>query len=211
MTKRSLALSTDLYELTMAAGYFVNDVRATATFELFVRDLPPHRAYLIVGGLDQALAYLETLRFTDEDIAYVHRLPAFRGVPQAFFDHLRTLRFSGEVWAIPEGTPAFNNEPLLRVTAPILEAQLVETALLATINFQTMIASKASRVVTAAAGRSVIEFGSRRAHGTEAALYAARAAYIGGCVGTSNVEAGLRFGIPTVGTIAHSWVMSFDE
>ncbi|HVN87014.1 MAG TPA: nicotinate phosphoribosyltransferase [Candidatus Binatia bacterium] len=211
MTTRSLALSTDLYELTMAAGYFVNDIRATATFELFVRDLPPDRGYLLVAGLEQALAYLETLHFTDEDIAYLRALPAFANVPLAFFDHLATLHFSGEIWAIPEGTPAFTNEPLLRVTAPILEAQLVETALLATINFQTLIASKAARVVSAAAGRGVIEFGSRRAHGTEAAMYAARAAYIGGCEGTSNVEAGLRFGIPTVGTIAHSWVMSFED
>lgn len=208
---RSLALATDLYELTMAAAYFVNHVGAIATFELFVRELPPGRAYLITAGLDQALAYLETLQFTGADIDYLRGLRAFHAVPPAFFEHLRTLRFRGEVWAMPEGTPAFANEPLLRVTAPILEAQLVETALLATINFQTMIASKAVRVVNAAAGRSVIEFGSRRAHGTEAALYAARAAYVGGCAGTSNAEAGRCFGLPVVGTIAHSWVMTFDD
>ncbi len=208
---RSLALATDLYELTMAAGYFANRVTAVATFELFVRDLPRHRSYLIAAGLEQALAYLRELRFSEEDIAYLRRHPALQAVPAAFFDFLRDLRFTGEVWAIPEGTPFFQNEPLLRVTAPIIEAQIVETFLLATINFQTAIASKATRVVGVAGGREVVEFGSRRAHGTEAALHAARAAYLAGCSATSNVEAGLRFGIPTTGTMAHSWVMSFDD
>jgi nicotinate phosphoribosyltransferase len=208
---RAPALATDLYELTMAAAYFVNRIAATATFELFVRELPHNRSYLITAGLEQALEYLGGLRFSDREIDYLRRHPVLQGVPAAFFDFLRDLRFSGEVWAIPEGTPVFQNEPLLRVTAPIIEAQIVETSLLATINFQTMIASKAARVVAAAAGRDVIEFGSRRAHGTEAALYAARAAYVGGCTGTSNVEAGLHFGIPTSGTMAHSWVMTFDD
>jgi nicotinate phosphoribosyltransferase len=208
---RAPALATDLYELTMAAAYFVNRIAATATFELFVRELPQHRSYLIAAGLEQALEHLRDLRFSDEDIGYLRHHAAFQTVPDAFFGFLRELRFSGEVWAIPEGTPVFHNEPLLRVTAPIIEAQIVETSLLATVNFQTMIASKAARVVAAAAGRDVIEFGSRRAHGTEAALYAARAAYVGGCAGTSNVEAGLRFGIPTSGTMAHSWVMTFDD
>jgi nicotinate phosphoribosyltransferase len=211
MPPRSPALATDLYELTMAAAYFANHVTDNATFELFVRELPANRNYLIVAGLEQALDYLHALRFSEEDIDYLKRHPVFRSVPPAFFEFLRDLRFTGEVWAIPEGTPVFQNEPLLRVTAPIVEAQIVETFLLATINFQTMIASKASRVVSAAAGRDVIEFGSRRAHGTEAGMYAARAAYVGGCAGTSNVEAGLRFGVPTSGTIAHSWVMSFDD
>ena len=129
----------------------------------------------------------------------------------AFYEYLHAFRFTGEVWALPEGTPAFQTEPLLQVTAPIIEAQVVETFVLATINFQTLIASKAARIVAAAQGRTIVEFGSRRAHGTEAALYAARAAYIGGCGGTSNVEAGLRFGIPVFGTIAHSWVMTFAD
>ena len=195
----------------MAAAYFVNRIAATATFELFVRELPQNRSYLIAAGLEQALEYLRDLRFSDEGINYLRRHAAFQAVPAAFFAFLRDLRFSGEVWAIPEGTPVFQNEPLLRVTAPIIEAQIVETSLLATLNFQTMIASKAARVVAAAAGRDVIEFGSRRAHGTEAALYAARAAYVAGCAGTSNVEAGLHFGIPTSGTMAHSWVMTFDD
>lgn len=208
---RSLALATDLYELTMAAAYYTQGIGLTATFELFVRELPASRRFLLVAGLEQALEYLEHLRFTEEDIAYLRRHPMFASVRDDFFDFLRSFRFSGEVWAMPEGELAFANEPLLRVTAPIVQAQIVETFLLATVNFQTMIASKAARVVWAAAGRPVIEFGSRRAHGTEAAMYAARAAYIGGCGGTSNVEAGLRFGIPTFGTIAHSWVMSFED
>ena len=195
----------------MAAAYFVNRVAATATFELFVRELPHTRGYLIAAGLEQALEYLHDLRFSAEDIAYLQRHPSFQAIPASFFDFLRALRFSGEVWAIPEGTPVFQNEPLVRVTAPMIEAQIVETALLATINLQTMVASKAARVVAAAAGRDVIEFGSRRAHGTEAALYAARAAYVGGCSGTSNVEAGRRFDVPTSGTMAHSWVMTFDD
>jgi nicotinate phosphoribosyltransferase len=211
MESRSLALATDLYELTMAAAYFASRVTATASFELFVRELPAGRTYLLAAGLEQALAYLETLHFSEEDIAYLREHPAFQGVQPDFFGYLRGFRFTGEVWAIPEATPIFQNEPLVRVTAPAIAAQIVETFLLATINFQTMIASKAARVVHAAAGRAVIEFGSRRAHGTEAALYAARAAYVGGCTGTSNVEAGLRFRLPTFGTMAHSWVMTFDD
>lgn len=195
----------------MAAAYFVSRFAATASFELFVRTLPQSRNYLVVAGLEQALAYLEDLRFTEEEIAYLRQLPAFGSIPEAFFGYLRDFRFTGEVWAIPEGTPAFQNEPLLRVTAPIIEAQLVETFLLATINLQTMIASKAARVVAAAGGRDVVEFGSRRAHGMEAALYVARAAYIAGCAGTSNVEAGWRFGIPVSGTVAHSFVMAFPD
>jgi len=195
----------------MAAAYFCNDIRAVATFELFVRELPADRRFLLVAGIEQILEYLEELRFTDEDIAYLRAHPSFASVPQDFFDYLEEFRFTGEVWAMPEGTPAFAGEPIVRVTAPILQAQIVETFLLATVNFQTMIASKAARVVGAARGKPVIEFGSRRAHGSEAAMYAARAAYIGGCTGTSNVEAGLRFGVPTFGTIAHSWVMSFDD
>lgn len=211
LAPRSLALATDLYELTMAAAYFAHRIESIATFELFVRELPAKRRFLLVAGVDQVLDYLEALRFTDEDIAYLMQHPAFRAVPREFFESLRSFRFTGDVWAMPEGTVAFANEPLVRITAPILQAQIVETFLLSTINFQTMIASKAARVVHAAQGRPVIEFGARRAHGTEAAMYAARAAYIGGCAGTSNVEAGLRFGVPTFGTVAHSWIMSFDD
>ncbi len=211
MLKRSYNLSTDLYELTMAAAYFENQIRHPATFELFVRRLPPERNYLIAAGLEQVLDYLESLRFTDAEVEYVRSHPSFAHVSREFFDYLKSLRFTGEVWAMPEGTAVFANEPLLRVTAPVIEAQIIETFLLTTINLQTLIASKAARVVTAAAGRSVIEFGTRRAHGSEAGLLAARAAYIGGCIGTSNVEAGFLFGIPTFGTLAHSFVMLFDQ
>ncbi len=204
-------LLTDLYKLTMAAAYFENNIDATASFELFVRTLPRERAYLLLAGLEQALEFLETLQFKPAEIEFLRQHPVFRHVSDTFFDSLKTLRFTGEVWAVPEGTPVFAQEPLLRVTAPIIEAQIVETFLLTTLTFQTMIATKAARVVEAAKGRGVVEFGSRRAHGTEAGVLAARAAYIGGCIGTSNVEAGYRFGIPTYGTVAHSFVMAYDS
>src|SRR5579863_3250810 len=204
-------LLADLYELTMAAGYLETRFEARATFELFVRSLPPKRNFLIAAGLEQALEFLETLRFSPEDIAYLRKHPAFARISANFFEYLAGFRFTGDVWAMPEGTVCFPGEPLLRVTAPIAEAQIVETALLATMSFQTMIASKAARVVKAAAGRPVVEFGTRRAHGTESGVLAARAAYIGGCLGTSNVRAGQLFGIPTYGTQAHSWIMAHDK
>ncbi|MBI3048165.1 MAG: nicotinate phosphoribosyltransferase [Acidobacteria bacterium] len=203
----SLALSTDLYELTMMAGYYTAGLDAPATFELYVRELPPNRSFLVAAGLEQALAYLEGLRFTDEHIAHLRGLPALRGVRREFFDeYLPRFRFSGDVWAVEEGIPVFPPAPLLRVTAPLPEAQLVETALLALVAFQTSVASRAARIVEAAAGREVVEFGARRAHGIEAGVLAARAAVIGGCDSTSNVEAGRRYGIPVSGTMAHSWV-----
>jgi nicotinate phosphoribosyltransferase len=204
-------LLADLYELTMAAGYLETHFEARATFELFVRSLPPKRNFLIAAGLEQALEFLETLRFSQEDIAYLRRHPAFARISPNFFEYLAAFRFSGGVWAMPEGTVCFPREPLLRITAPIAEAQIVETALLATISFQTMIASKAARIVKAAAGRPVVEFGSRRAHGIESGVLAARAAYIGGCLGTSNVRAGQLFNIPTYGTQAHSWIMAHER
>ena len=206
------ALRTDLYELTMAAGYAAAGKKdEIATFELFVRKLPAHRTYLIAAGLQQAAEYLRNLRFEPEEIAWLRTLVQFRNAPPEFFSLLEDLRFTGDVFAMPEGTPLFQGEPLMTVRAPIIEAQIAETYLLSIISFQTMIASKASRVVEAAAGRTVVEFGARRAHGPEAGLLAARAAYIGGCDGTSNVEAGYRFGIPVYGTQAHSWVLSFPE
>jgi nicotinate phosphoribosyltransferase len=204
-------LATDLYQLTMAAGYYLNGRNERASFELFLRRMPKDRSYLIVAGLEQALEYLEDLKFTREEIDYLRGLPTFEPIGDEFFEYLARFRFSGDVWAMPEGTVAFAGEPLLRVTAPLIEAQIVETFLLSTINFQTMIASKASRVVGAAAGRSVIEFGARRCHGFGAAIDAARAAFIGGCVGTSNVEAGRRYGLPLHGTTAHSWTMAFEQ
>ena len=205
------ALLTDLYELTMAAAYFEEKFAANATFELFVRSLPPERGFLVAAGLEQALDFLEHVRFRDDDIEYLRQQPVFRHISAAFFDYLKNFRFTGEVWAVPEGTPVFGEEPLLRVTAPIIEAQIVETFLLSTLTFQTMIASKAARVMKAAEDRPVVEFGSRRAHGTEAGVLAARAAYIGGCTGTSNVEAGRRFGIPIFGTLAHSFIMAYTN
>jgi len=206
-------LSTDLYELTMAAGYLaVGDETTRASFELFVRDLPPTRGYLVAAGLEQAVSYLESWRCTPDEIAYLRTVPALHGVGPDFFDHyLPGLRFSGDVWAVSVGTPMFAGEPILRVTAALPDAQLVEMALLSTVLFQTSIASKAARVTQAARGRPVIEFGGRRAHGPDAAMYAARAACLGGCEATSNVEAGFRFGVPVSGTMAHSWVMAESD
>lgn len=208
---RQSALLTDLYELTMAAAYFENDLRPQATFELFVRKLPANRGYLVAAGLEQALDYLETLHFTEEEVDFLRRHPVFANVGDGFFSYLKSLRFTGEVWAVPEGTPVFSEEPLLRVRGPIIEAQIVETFLISTLAFQTLVATKAARVVEAAQGRSVVEFGTRRAHGPEAGVLAARAAFIGGCIGTSNVEAGRRFGLPTYGTVAHSFVMAYED
>ena len=207
--RSSRALMVDLYELTMAAGYFERRMDCRATFELFVRSLPAQRSYLVAAGIDDALDYLETLRFSDDDVRYLRGLPAFRTVSDDFFDYLKGFRFTGEVAGVPEGTIVFAEEPLLQVTAPVLEAQIVETYLLSLVNFETLIASKAARVVRAAAGRSVLEFGTRRAQGPEAGLRAARAAYLGGCDATSNVEAGFLYGIPVAGTAAHSWTQVF--
>ena len=206
------ALSTDLYELTMAAGYHAAGETASASFELFVRELPATRGYLVAAGLEQAIAYLETWRYTPNEIAYLRAVPELQGADPTFFDdYLRSLRFTGDVWAVPEGTPVFAGEPILRVTAPLGEAQLVETALLSTILFQTAVASKAARVIQAAGERPVFEFGGRRAHGMEAAIFAARAACLAGCRATSNVDAGYRFGLPVSGTMAHSWVMAHPD
>jgi len=203
------ALSTDLYQLTMMAGYVQTGLTALATFELFVRRLPPHRKYLVCAGLSDAIEYLEGLRFTSEEIAYLRGVPELGGAPASFFDdYLPNFRFTGDVNAMPEGTVAFDDEPLVQVTAPMPEAQLVETALLSMVSFQTSVASRASRVVRAAAGRPVIEFGARRAHGPESGALAARAAYLAGCVATSNLEAGRRWDIPVSGTMAHSWVLA---
>jgi len=205
------ALNTDLYELTMAAAYFDSGVRAVATFELFARRLPPNRSFLLTAGQEQCLEYLEDLRFTPEQISYLSKQPVFQGVSDDFFNYLESFRFTGEIWAMPEGTVAFPNEPILRVTAPIIEAQIVETYLLSQICFQTLVATKSARVTEAAQGRSVVEFGTRRAHGPESGVLAARAAYIGGCIATSNVEAGMRFGVPILGTLAHSFIMSYED
>jgi nicotinate phosphoribosyltransferase len=208
---KDVALATDLYELTMAAAYFDNNETGEATFELFVRNFPRDRSYLIAAGLKQAVEYLSKLRFKKEHVSFLRKNPTFRNVSKEFFEYLEKFRFTGDVWAIPEGTIFFTDEPVLRVTAPMIEAQIVETYLLSLINFETLIATKASRVVQSARGKGVVEFGSRRAHGPEAALLAARASYIGGCIGTSNVLAGYLFGIPIYGTMAHSFVMNYDS
>ncbi|MGB6334658.1 MAG: nicotinate phosphoribosyltransferase, partial [Thermoanaerobaculia bacterium] len=207
-----LSFATDLYELTMAAAYHRLPTMPRATFELYVRRLPANRNFLVFAGLEQALASLVRMRFTDDQIEHLRSLPAFRDIDGDFFDVLRDFRFAGNVWAMAEGTVFFPGEPVLRVTGNLLEAQLVETLLLSIINFQTTIASKAARVrLAAGSGSQLVEFGGRRAHGPQAAAWAARAAYIGGFDATSNVLAGQRLGIETVGTMAHSYIMVFDR
>jgi nicotinate phosphoribosyltransferase len=206
------ALNTDLYELTMAAGYFAaGKSQDIATFELSVRRLPEKRNFLVAAGLQQAVEFLLTLKFRPDELDYLRSLEQFKNTPPEFFDFLAKLRFTGDLFAVPEGTPIFANEPIAIIRAPIVQAQLVETYLLSTFAFQTTIASKAARCVIAAEGRSIVEFGSRRAHSPAAGILAGRAAYIAGCAGTSNTEAGMRFGIPVSGTAAHSWTMAFPN
>jgi nicotinate phosphoribosyltransferase len=207
LKEENMSLFTDFYELTMCASYFDNQKFEPATFDLFIRRLPENRTYLLFAGLEQALRYLESVKFTEEHLAYLKT----QGFNQQFLDYLRDFKFTGDVWAAPEGTVAFPCEPLIRVTAPIIEAQLVETFLLNTVNLQTMIATKASHVVDAAKGKAVIEFGLRREHGVDAGMKVARSSYIAGCHGTSNVLAGLAYGIPVFGTMAHSFIMSYEK
>lgn len=203
-----LGLWTDLYQITTAVAYYQNHMMQPATFELFVRSLPAERGYLVAAGIDEALDYLEALHFDATDIEYLRSQPALRKAPDGFFRWLRRLRFTGQVRAVAEGTPVFALEPIVQVTAPLPEAQIVETYLLSVVNFQTTVASKASRIVEAARGRPVVDFGFRRAHGPNAAVSAARAAYIAGCAGTSNVAAGRKYGIPVFGTVSHAFVMA---
>ena len=214
LDQRQRALHTDLYELTMAAAYFDAELTQPAAFEMFVRSLPEQRSYLVCAGLEQIVSYLRELRFEAAQIDYLRGLPAFARCSPDFFDYLAGFAFSGSLHAIPEGTPVFAGEPLLRVQAPIIEAQIVETFLLSVANYETLVATKAARIVEAARAdgknRTVVDFGTRRAHGPDAGVLAARAAFIGGCVATSNVEAGFRMGIPVSGTEAHSYVMAFD-
>ena len=202
------ALFTDLYELTMGAVYFAEDLNSPATFELFVRGMPKGRNFLVAAGLEQALDYLETLRFQPHHIDYLRSIGTF---DDAFVYFLAGLRFTGDAWAMPEGTIFFPDEPVIRITAPRIEAQLVETFLLTCINFQSMVASKAARIRIAAGHRRFVDFSPRRDHGMDAANAAARAAYIAGAAGTSNMVAAMRYGIPPSGTMAHSFVMSFER
>jgi len=205
--QKNMSMFTDLYELTMCASYFDNKKFEPATFDLFIRRLPPNRSYFLFAGLEQVLLFLEEVRFTEEHIDFLKK----QGFKKEFLEYLKNFKFTGEVWSIPEGTIAFPNEPLIRVTAPIIEAQLIETFVLNTVNLQTTIATKASRVVTAAKGRTVIEFGLRREHGTDAGMKVARSSYIAGCNGTSNVLAGMKYDIPIFGTMAHSFIMLFER
>jgi nicotinate phosphoribosyltransferase len=201
---------TDLYELTMMAGYYSAGMASErATFELFVRKMPARRAYLVFAGLEQAIGDLLKLAFSPDQIESIRRWPEFRHVDVTVMDALALLRFEGDVWSVPEGTVVFPGETLLRVTAPLPQAQWVETHLLASLAYPTLVASKAARVVAAAAGRSLFEFGARRGQGPLAGLLAARAAYLAGFTGTSHIEAARRLRIPASGTMAHSWVQSF--
>ena len=205
-----LGLLTDLYELTMAACYFeAGKAKEKASFELTIRRLPANRNFVLAAGLPQVVDYLLNLSFSADEVDYLRGLPLFRNVSKEFFDHLRGLRFTGDLFAVPEGTPLFAGEPMMGIRAPVIEAQIPETYLLAASTFQSLIASKAARTVEAAEGRPVVEFGTRRAHTAEAGVLGARAAYIGGCAGTSNTLAAYQYGIPAMGTAAHSWVMSF--
>jgi nicotinate phosphoribosyltransferase len=205
--EENMSMFTDLYELTMCASYFDNKRFEPATFDLFIRRISPNRSYFLFAGLEQVLLFLEKVRFTEEHINFLKK----QGFKNEFLEYLKNFKFTGEVWSIPEGTIAFPNEPLIRVTAPIIEAQLIETFILNTVNLQTTIATKTSRVVSAAKGKTVIEFGLRREHGTDAGMKVARSSYIAGCNGTSNVLAGMEYDIPIFGTMAHSFIMLFEK
>ena len=213
--RQSLALLTDLYQLTMALGYWrAGRDRDDAIFHLFFRKNPFAGGYAVACGMEQVVEYVKGLRFEEADTSYLRTLTGHDGAPlfpNEFLSFLREMRFSCDIDAVPEGTVVFAQEPLIRVRGPLIECQLLETALLNIVNFQTIIATKAARICQAAAGDPVLEFGLRRAHGVDGALSASRAAYIGGCAATSNVLAGKLFGIPVRGTHAHSWVMSFDD
>ena len=209
MSERNLTLLTDLYELTMMQGYFKEkDANETVIFDAFYRSNPVGSGYSICAGLQQVIEYIENLHFEEDDIDYLRSTGLFE---EDFLEYLKNFHFSGDIYAIPEGTVVFPREPLIKVIAPIMEAQLIETALLNIINHQSLIATKASRVVYAAKGDGVMEFGLRRAQGPDAGIYGARAAMIAGCIGTSNVLCGKMFHVPVKGTHAHSWIMSFPD
>lgn len=209
MNDRNLTLLTDFYELTMGNGYLENGLADTVCcFDLYFRKVPDNGGFAVMCGLEQAINYIKKLSFTDEDIAYLMDKKIFS---EKFLDYLRNFKFSCDVWAIPEGTPVFPNEPLVIVKGPAIQAQLMETMLLLCINHQCLIATKAARIVKAADGRAVMEFGSRRAQGSDGAIYGARAAYIGGCAGTACTISDKEMGTPALGTMAHSWVQMFDS
>ena len=207
-TTQNLTLLTDLYELTMMQGYLKNPVQETVIFDVFYRNNPCGNGFAIAAGLDQMIDYIKNLRFEKDDLDYLRSLEIF---DDEFLSYLADFHFSGDIYAIPEGTVVFPREPLVKVIAPIMEAQLVETAILNIINHQSLIATKAARVVNAARGDGIMEFGLRRAQGPDAGTYGARAAVIGGCIGTSNVLTGKMFDVPVLGTHAHSWIMGFPD
>jgi nicotinate phosphoribosyltransferase len=208
MTPSTSPLSTDLYELNMVQAYLDRDEDKEAVFEFFVRRLPERRGFLLAAGLEDALGYLENLRFSDAEIDWLKSTGRFRA---NLLDYLAAFRFTGDVHAIPEGTVCFANEPLIRITAPLPQAQLVESRLINILHYQTLVASKAARMVLAAPGKLLSDFGLRTAHGAEAGLYSARASYLAGFSGAANVLAGARYGIPIVGTMAHSFVQVHDD
>ncbi len=208
MSTMNLTLMTDLYELTMMQGYFKSHLNETVVFDAFYRKNPCGNGFAIAAGLAQVIEYIKNLTFSKEDISYLRGLKLF---DEDFLEYLENFRFSGDIYAIPEGTVVFPREPLLKVVAPIMEAQLVETAILTIVNHQSLIATKTARVVHSARGDGIMEFGLRRAQGPDAGIYGARAAMIGGCIGTSNVLAGQLFDVPVMGTHAHSWIMSFPD
>ena len=205
--KRNLSLVMDFYELTMSQCYFNDNKDKEVVFDLFYRKNPDDGGYCVFAGLEQVVDYVSNLHFEKEDIDYLRSLNQFS---EDFLEYLSTIRFTGDIYAIPEGTPVFPHEPLVRVKAPIIEAQLVETALLLAINHQTLIATKSRRIVQASEGRAVMEFGARRAHNFDAAILGARAAYIAGCAGSATTYSGKEFGVPVLGTMAHSFIQSFD-
>ena len=209
MTERNLTMLTDFYEFTMANGYFEKGMgNRRAYFDMFFRRVPDGGGYAIMAGVEQLISYFKNLRFTEEDIASLRRRKCFS---EAFLNYLRDFKFECDVWAVPEGTPVFPGEPLVTVAGPMIQAQFVETMVLLTVNHQTLIATKANRITRAAQGRTVLEFGSRRAQGYDGAIYGARATFIGGCQGTACVLADRDHGIPAGGTMAHSWVQMFDS
>ena len=206
---RNLSILTDFYELTMANGFLKNGMKdTTAVFDVFFRKVPDNGGFALFAGLEQAIDYLKNLSFDDNDIEYLRSKNLF---DEEFLDYMRNFKFACDVWAVPEGTPIFPKEPLVEIEGPIVQAQLIETALLVILNHQTLIATKANRIVRSAMGRPIQEFGARRAQGVDAANYGSRAAYIGGCVSTSNTMMERDMGIPASGTMAHSWVQSFDS
>lgn len=209
MKKENLTMLTDFYELTMANGYLENGLKdKKACFDMFFRNVPDDGGFAIMAGVEQLVKYLNNLNFDDEDIEYLRNKNLFS---EEFLQYLKEFEFSCDVWAVKEGTPVFPNEPIVTVQGPILQAQLIETMVLLTINHQSLIATKANRIVRAAQGRNVLEFGARRAQGYDGAVYGARSAYIGGCVGTSCTIAEVEFGIPALGTMAHSWIQTFSS